>query len=57
LASAGKTVKEIVRAIRIEHGTVDQYLHNAPRYLALKRLHKEQPDTDWKPARPLTAEE
>jgi hypothetical protein len=27
------------------------------RYLALKRLHKEQPDTDWKPARPLTAEE
>jgi hypothetical protein len=57
LAAAGKTVKEIARAMRIEHGTVYEYLRNAPHSLALTKLHKEQPDTDWKPARPLTAEE
>ncbi|MGC2080048.1 MAG: hypothetical protein WA728_29330, partial [Xanthobacteraceae bacterium] len=37
--------------------TVYQYLRNAPHSLALTRLHKEHPDTDWKPPRHLTAEE
>jgi hypothetical protein len=57
LAAAGKTVKQIARAMRIEHGTVYLYLRNAPHGLALARLHKEHPDTRWKPPRPLTAEE
>ena len=59
LAAAGKTVNGIARAMRIEHGTVYQYLRNAPHSLALARLHKEHPDTDsrWNAPRPLTAEE
>jgi transposase len=57
LAAAGKTVKQIARAMRIEHGTVYLYLRNAPHSLALARLHKEHPDIRWNPPRPLSAEE
>jgi DNA-binding CsgD family transcriptional regulator len=59
LAAAGKTVNEIARAMRIEHGTVCQYVRNAPHWLALVRLHKERPDTEsqWNVATSLTAEE
>jgi DNA-binding NarL/FixJ family response regulator len=46
LAAAGKTVSEIARAMRIEQGTVYQYIRNAPHSLALARLRKEHPDTD-----------
>jgi hypothetical protein len=59
LAAAGKTVKQIAKAMRIEHSTVYQYLRNPPHSLALARFHKEHPDTDrrWNARGPLTAEE
>jgi DNA-binding NarL/FixJ family response regulator len=59
LAAGGKSVNEIARAMRIEHGTVYEYLRNAPHWLALARLHKEHPETDsrWNAPGTLTAEE